>query len=365
MNRPPKDLYEAIANRINKDAHFAVATVLKAQGSTPCKAGAKAVIEADGSILGTIGGGAVEAHAQRLAVEAIKSGRPLVFDFNLEGNAVKAGDPICGGTMRVLVDSALKQGHRTGYADAALARKRRQRGLLITAVQSCKAPAPDRLPEIKVVFYREQDVAETTFATADELRSILKSRETKLFVEGSAEEGPRLEVLVEAIVPNPLLAIAGGGHVGQALALQADLVGFDILVIDDRPEFTDGRLFPEGATTRCASIAKEIAGLSIGDDTYIVIVTRGHQHDAEALAACIRKPAAYIGMIGSRHKVAMMRKEFIESGKATADEFDRVFTPIGLDIGSVTVPEIAASIVAQLIAVRRKGAAAAGRLIGR
>jgi len=93
----------------------------------------------------------------------------------------------------------------------------------------------------------------------------------------------------------------------------------------------------------------------IASDTYIVIVTRGHKLDAEALEACIHTPAAYIGMIGSKRKVALIRENFIESGIVTKEEFDRIFTPIGLDIGAVTVPEIAASITAELIAVRRKG----------
>ena len=90
-----------------------------------------------------------------------------------------------------------------------------------------------------------------------------------------------------------------------------------------------------------------------------MVVTRGHKHDAEALEACIHRPAAYIGMIGSKRKVALMRKDFIETGLATEAEFNRVFAPIGLDIGAVTVPEIAASVTAQLIAVRRKGSGCA------
>jgi xanthine dehydrogenase accessory factor len=151
------------------------------------------------------------------------------------------------------------------------------------------------------------------------------------------------------------LLIVGGGHVGQAVALQASLIGFDVVVIDDRPEFADPALFPEGVTTLCGDIEKEVADFPVADDTYIVVVTRGHKHDAEALQACIHSPAAYIGMIGSRRKVALIRKSFIESGLATEEELDRVFAPIGLDIGSVTVPEIATSIAAQLIAVRRKG----------
>jgi xanthine dehydrogenase accessory factor len=163
-----------------------------------------------------------------------------------------------------------------------------------------------------------------------------------------------MEVLVQPVIPKPILLIVGGGHVGQALARQAVLIGFDVTVIDDRPDFTNPALFPKEVTTLCGDIAKKVNDFPIARDTYIVIVTRGHKHDAEALKACIHAPAAYIGMIGSKRKVAMIRKSLVESGVATEDEFDRVFAPIGLDIGAVTVPEIATSIVAQLIAVRRE-----------
>jgi xanthine dehydrogenase accessory factor len=350
MTRPPRDIHHAIATRGQSDGQFAVATVLQAAGSTPCKAGAKAIIEPDGAILGTIGGGAVEARAQQLAIEAIKTGRPLVFDFNLEGLEVEAAQPICGGTMRVIIDSLAAQRH-TAYAAAAQARQRRRRGLLLTAVRG------DKALDIDVVFLAESEIPAATLSlSADDLRSVLVREETTLFFNQPPHEQHIGEVLAEPLIPNPLLVIAGGGHVGQALAVQADLVGFDILVIDDRAEFTAAELFPEGTATDCGPIAEQLARLEIAADTYVVIVTPGHRHDAEALAACLKTPAAYVGMIGSRRKVRMMREEFIQSGRATAAEFDRVYAPIGLDIGSLSVPEIAASITAQLIAVRRKGA---------
>ena len=267
-----------------------------------------------GAIRGTIGGGAVEAHSQQLAVEAIKIGRPLVFDFNLEGNAVEGSDPICGGMMRVLIDPAAARCH-AAYAAASMARQHRQRGVLLTVIRGEKPPEGENAPDIDVLFFTEMEIpADFAFPNADALHSVLAREETVLFVSQSSPEGQRIEVLVEPLVAGPLLVIAGGGHVGQALALQADLVGFDILVIDDRVEFTAASLFPEGATTRCGPVDEEIGRLAIGDDTYIVIVTRGHQHDAEALAACLKKPAAYIGMIGSRRKVEMMRKEFVQYG---------------------------------------------------
>jgi xanthine dehydrogenase accessory factor len=165
------------------------------------------------------------------------------------------------------------------------------------------------------------------------------------------------EILVEPICLRPLLIITGGGHVGQALAHQAVLVGFDVTVLDDRLEFTRPELYPPGVTTQCDDMAKTIAERALTRDTFIVIVTRGHQQDALVLASCINRAAGYIGMIGSRRKIAVMRGSMIAAGTTNEAQFDRIYAPIGLDIGSVTAPEIAASIVAQLIAVRRKGIA--------
>jgi xanthine dehydrogenase accessory factor len=255
-----------------------------------------------------------------------------VFDFDLEGRAVAASQPICGGRMRVLIDPTAAQ-HRAAYAAAATARERRQRGVLVTFVETPSAgiPTVENTPETAAIRVTVEFHAVVPVAPTD----------------------PLLEVFVEPILPAPLVVVVGGGHVGQAVAVQADLVGFDILVIDDRAEFTGHELFPPGTTTRCGPIAAEVAALPLAADTYVVIVTRGHEQDAEALAACIHKPAAYLGMIGSRRKVAMMREAFIASGQATAAEFDRVHAPIGLGIGAWTVPEIAVSIVAELIAERR------------
>ncbi|MHB8902055.1 MAG: XdhC family protein, partial [Thermoguttaceae bacterium] len=179
-----------------------------------------------------------------------------------------------------------------------------------------------------------------------------------------AAEEPRLvratpagEVFLEPVVPRPLLVVVGAGHVGQAVAWQAETVGFDVVVVDDRQELLQADRFPRGTATRCGPMAAVVDSLPLTHRSFVVIVTRGHQHDGEVLAACLQKPSAYIGMIGSRRKVAQMRRDFLQSGLATAEAFDRVYAPIGLDIGATTVPEIATSIVAQLIALRRRGSA--------
>jgi xanthine dehydrogenase accessory factor len=351
MIRPSSagEIHRAILELAESGRAFAAAIVLKAEGSTPREAATKALIEADGSIRGTIGGGKVEAETQRLAVESIRIGRPIVFDFALEGAGAGDDQPICGGSMRILIDPGA--GRCAAYAEAVEAERLRRRGVLLTSVRQAASA-----PRVAVFWFPEDAIpADIGFPGRGAIRDALERQTPEFLVQNAPHAGAQLQVLVEPLVPPPLLVIAGGGHIGQALALQAGLVGFAVAVLDDRPEFTAPALYPAGVVTRRGDIAGELAGFPVGADTFVAIVTRGHQHDADALAACIHRPAAYVGMIGSRRKVAQMRQDFIASGRATAEEFDRVYAPIGVDIGAAAVPEIAASIVAQLIAVRRKG----------
>lgn len=347
-SRPDPDLHPVIVEFADQGREFAVGIILQADGSTPCRVGAKAVIEADGRILGTIGGGMVEAEAQRLAVDAIRTGRPVLFDFDLQGGLPAGGGPICGGRVRGLIDPTAKQ-HRAAFAAAAAAGQRRERGWLLTTIRG----EPD--PRVAVQFLAETALPqEPGLPNPTALRAVLQREQPELWVPEALSPKERLEIFVEPLLPKPLLVIVGGGHIGQAVAAQANLVGFEIVVVDDRPEFAHPARFPETVTVQCGPIGEQIRGFPIAADTYLVIATRSHQHDAEALAACLHQRAAYIGMIGSRRKVALLRQDFVASGRATEAEFDRVYAPIGLDIAAQTVPEIATSIVAQLIAVRRR-----------
>ncbi len=350
MNRNyrPTDIHQRVIEFIDSGRSFAVALILKAEGSTPRKAGVRAIIDKTGKIWGTLGGGKVEAEAQRRAVEVCQSERPIVFDLDLYGANRAADVPICGGAMRILIDPTAAK-DRASYAQVAEAAKQRQRGVMLTTARTTAQT------EVTSQWFPQEAVSpDAAFPGTDNIRSCLARERPQLFTESSKNPDVFTEVLVEPVVPKPLLLIAGGGHIGQALALQANLVGFDVTVIDDRAEFTNPALFPEGTKARCGDIPKQIDALPIAGDTYIVLVTSGHKLDAGALEVCIHKPAAYIGMIGSKRKVALIRENFIESGLATTEEFDRVHAPIGLDIAAVTVPEIAASITAELIAIRRK-----------
>ena len=263
----------------------------------------------------------------------------------------KDASPICGGTMRVLVDPTAGA-HRIAYAEAADAIRNRRRGVLLTHIETTREGAYT----VRVQWLPDGSLASDLASTDHQaIQSVRASGRPELLVHESPETGSSCQMLVEPIIPPPLLIIAGGGHVGQTLAVQAGLVGFQVMVIDDRPEFTDVALYPPGTMTRCGDMAAELAQFPLAGDTYVAIVTRGHQHDQQCLRACIGRPAGYIGMIGSKRKVALLRKAMLECGAATPVQFDRVCAPIGLDIGAQTVPEIAVSIVAQLIAVHRKG----------
>lgn len=333
----------------------ALVTVVEADNSTPVKAGAAALVDAEGRIYGTVGGGAAEAEAQKRGVSCLASGESLLFEFDLRGPGVHEASPICGGRMRLFIQpitaDALEECARAFSAISA-----RIPGALLLAIAGNplaggNSPAS---PRGSVRFLAESECDTQSGALQPgQLRQLIKT-ETPALLQLSTGS----EIFVSPLIPKPVLLIAGGGHVGQAVAAQAGMAGFDVTVFDDRPEFTQPALFLPRTKTICADPARALAGYPLDRNTFVVIVTRGHQHDSAALRACIRSPAGYIGMIGSRRKVPLVRQQFVEEGWASAEEFDAVYAPIGLDLGAVTVPEIATAIVAQLIQVRRKGAAA-------
>jgi len=251
--------------------------------------------------------------------------------------------------MRILIDPVVQK-QKACFKQLAEAIKNRKKGVMLTIVNR------DQDLRINYKWFPDDSFDfDLEFPGKEKISLCLKHEQPELFIEETQESNFLKEVFVEPIIPKPLLIIAGGGHIGQALAIQADLVGFDIMVLDDRPEFTNTGLFPKNATTVCGDIEKQLNKIPAEKDTYIVIVTRGHKNDAQALEVCINKPFNYIGMIGSKRKVALIRENFIQSGISTAEQFDKVFSPIGLNIGAVTVPEIATSITAELISVRRMG----------
>lgn len=169
--------------------------------------------------------------------------------------------------------------------------------------------------------------------------------------------GGQMEVFIEPIEPAPALYIFGAGHVGAYLARMAHEAGFEIHVIDDRDKFANRERFPEAAEVVVDDIPTWLAKADLPASAYAVIVTRGHRHDLDALRALASRSLRYVGLIGSRAKVARIYDAVREEGSVSREALEQVHAPIGLDIGAVTPQEIAVAILAELIAVRRGKAA--------
>ncbi len=165
--------------------------------------------------------------------------------------------------------------------------------------------------------------------------------------------GGTLEIFIEPVLPVPLLYIFGAGHVAIELFKVARNAGFDCIVTDDRSAYANLERFPNALQVIARDFDEAVRELTPGESSYIVIATRGHRDDMRVLRWAVQTPARYIGMVGSKRKAITVFRELTREG-LSPDLFDRVHSPVGLDIGAVTPEEIAVSIVAELIAVRRR-----------
>ncbi|MCS7295523.1 MAG: XdhC/CoxI family protein [Chloroflexota bacterium] len=162
---------------------------------------------------------------------------------------------------------------------------------------------------------------------------------------------------IEVVEPKPVLLVVGAGHIGRALAKLGNFLGFHVAVIDDREEFADPAVLPEADEVICAEYGPALDAYPIGPATHVVLVTRGHKHDEEALRHCVGRGARYLGMIGSKRRTSTVLEHLLADG-FDPEELAKVRTPIGLDIGAETPEEIAVAIMAEIILVRRGGTGA-------
>jgi xanthine dehydrogenase accessory factor len=165
--------------------------------------------------------------------------------------------------------------------------------------------------------------------------------------------GGTLDIFIEPVLPTPLLYIFGAGHVSLELYKAARNAAFDIVVADDRDMYANSERFPDARQVIAEDFESVFANLSPSESSYIVIATRGHRDDMRVLRWAVQTPARYIGMIGSKRKAITVYRELVKEG-LKPELFDRVHSPVGLDIGAITPEEIAISIMAELIAIRRQ-----------
>ena len=167
--------------------------------------------------------------------------------------------------------------------------------------------------------------------------------------------GGQLDVFVEPVLPVPHAFIFGAGHISKSLSKVATLAGFSTVVVDNRDTFANRERFPEAADVHAEEYEEIFPRLNINETSYLIIVTRGHRDDMRVLQLAIATPARYIAMIGSKRKVLNVIRELEKQGIARA-AFDRIHAPMGLDIGAISPEEIAISVGAEMIAIRRNPA---------
>ena len=254
------DLYEEIVKLRRDGRRGALATIVNVRGSIPSFETAKMLVRDDGSIVGTIGGGCVEAEVWQAAREVMEQEKPRTLTFNLNNDPKYDSGLVCGGT---------------------------------------------------------------------------------------------LDVFVEPVMPVPQLYLFGAGHVSLHVYKVARLAGFDVTVVDDRDSYANRERFPEAREIYAEDFDQACSKLSLNENSYLVIVTRGHRDDMRILRWAAATRARYVGMIGSKRKVIEIYKDLEREG-ISRESLDRVHAPIGLDIGAIAPEEIGIAIVAELISVRRK-----------
>lgn len=296
--------YQRIVDELPRHPRFALGLISSVKGSSPQKQGAKALFFPDGSMIGTLGGGCLEAEVRLRARDALASGKPATFELTLDHDYGWDDGLICGGKVSGLV---LPNAAESSDLWHILARRESPR----------------------------------TWGVREDYSIV--------WADESAASG---WLYRETVVPPLALWIAGSGHVAQAVAPLALDLDFDVTVFDDRPDLANSSYFPRETRFRVGIWEDLLKTAPPANITMGLIVTRGHKHDAKVLEAWVHQPFLFLGMIGSSRKWRMIREGFIKTGVANAAELDRVSCPVGVEIDAISVQEIAVSIMAQYIQKR-------------
>ncbi len=331
--------------------------LVETRGSTPQKAGACMVVLPQGEQIGTLGGGCVEAEVKRRALALQGASAPELMTFNLDNDYGWDDGLICGGRMTVLLDPLAQPASRCYLR--LLAQHQEQGHGGTEAVVLAGAELPSLQAGDRLLFDSQGDLLATTALQAEASSIELVARSLRPLAQRPRPYTTG-KVAYLPISPRCRLLVVGAGHVGQAVANLAVELDFEVWVMDDRQDLLSRERFPRIHRRLCGPFGELLPEVEVDEQTYCLIVTRGHNHDEEALFHLIQKPARYIGMIGSRRKIRLIFEDLMSQG-IPAEKLEEVYAPVGVDIGSQTVMEIAVSILAELVAHRNLGGRVPGR----
>lgn len=337
-----RKLFQILGEILKQGDDAVLVSIVASSGSTPRGAGAHMLVTENGRICGTIGGGAVEFHGEKIADEVRKTRSSRLVYFRLTKDEVRDLGMICGGDVHVYF-------HYVPNGDQkmlALANKVEE--LFTRGEQSWLISSVTPREESALCVYSE----ESGLFGAEVPAAVIENLGNR---PGAITVG-EMTYYCETLVQAGKVYIFGGGHVAQALVPALSAVGFRCVVLEDREKFCKPELFHGVEETCLIDNERVLEFVDIGKNDYVVIMTRGHQFDQDIQAQILKTPARYIGVIGSRKKAAGVFENLRAYGFSDED-FARITTPIGLSIGAETPEEIAVSVAAQLIAVRAGKAA--------
>jgi xanthine dehydrogenase accessory factor len=346
-------LAKTAVEQLEAGSPLVLVSIMNLQGSTPRQGGTKMVVVADSKSYGTIGGSLVEAAAIQESQKVLSDTKSKVLSYDLSGKDVADSGMICGGKVEILLDYIAANRENREFSkswhDAILWGKE---FYVLTHLKGA-----DSTFEVlgHAILYTNGNILNSTSLTVsdiEELKPELHNISTTAVLPNKDSR-----VMVDRIRRLKTLYCFGAGHVAVPTAHLAAMVGFRVIVVDDRSEFANTERFPEAYNILVIKdFNHAFDGLEIDTDSFIVIVTRGHQYDRVVLEQSLKTPAGYIGMISSRRKREAVYTTLMEQG-FTRERLEEVHSPIGIDIGGETPEEIAISIVAELIKVRSRQSA--------
>ena len=359
-------IWSEAARTLEGGKPFALATVINVRGSTPREVGAKMIVREDGQF-GTIGGGCGEAEVFRKARLLLEEGAGArLAEVDLTGDFDQTEIGTCGGIMDVFIGLWSPESDLPMARELAEASRHNRPAALLTLVdpgERSEAPVGARavihlndhelqpLP-VKLAPAALDQLAERVHQATPGLFEIEDESALKPVVRIEPSGAPR--IFVDPLSGAQRLVIIGAGHIAQPLSVLGSMLGFHTTVIDDRAAFANRERFPTADEIVVRPFAPAIDSLKLDRHCYVVVVTRGHAFDDEALRATLRQQARYVGMIGSRRRVKAMLTHMEEEGY-DPQVLARVHAPIGIDIGAETPEEIAIAIAAEIVRERRLG----------
>jgi xanthine dehydrogenase accessory factor len=342
-----KRFYQEILKLLTQGGKAVLATVIQQSGSAPRKGGAQMVIREDGSFVGSIGGGRLEGDVLSEARSVIVGGKGKILDFHLTGTEVAETEMICGGDVEVFLEP-LSTGLTDLYTQLLELQKRGEEAVLATVIS--EGPIQEGMVQKGLISAEGKSIGPLTLdpKALQAAQEVIKEKKVRLIPYDKGR------LYLEPIFSEPTLYIFGAGHISRYIAPVAQMVGFQVIVIDDRTEFASREHFPQAEEIWVEEFGGVGAKIEPDEQTYMVIVTRGHMYDYTVLKQVLPMACRYIGMIGSRRKRDIIYQQLIQDGH-TQEELNRIRAPIGLAINAETPEEIAVSIVAELIKVKGKG----------